>query len=146
MAVGDFNGDGKLDIAVANEGSNTVSIFLGNGLGGFATAVTYSTGGTEPESLAVGDFNGDGYLDLAVANYGSNNVSVLLGNGNGTFAAAKTFSSGGSGPDSLAVGDFNGDGKLDLAVANYGQRHRRRAPGQWHGRVRHGQDLLHRWQ
>ena len=48
MAVGDFNGDGRLDIAVANEGSNTVSIFLGNGLGGFATAVTYSTGGTNP--------------------------------------------------------------------------------------------------
>ena len=68
MAVGDFNGDGKLDLAVANYSSNTVGMLLGNGAGGFAAATTFSSGGTNPVSLAVGDFNGDGKLDLAVAN------------------------------------------------------------------------------
>ena len=120
VAVGDFNGDGKLDLAVANTNSNTVGVLLGNGSGGFAAVTTFSSGGTSPESVAVGDFNGDGRLDLAVANYNSSTVGVLLGNGSGGFSAATTFSSGGSEPDSLAVGDFNGDGKPDLAVANYG--------------------------
>ena len=68
MAVGDFNGDGKADLAVANLGSNNVAVLLGNGNGTFATAVTYASGGTAPFSVAVGDFNGDGKLDLAVAN------------------------------------------------------------------------------
>jgi hypothetical protein len=114
-AVGDFNGDGKMDLAVANEGSDNVSILLGNGDGTFQAAVNYGAG-TDPDSVAVGDFRGDGKLDLVVANYYSNNVSVLLGNGDGTFQAAVNY--GVSAPTSVAVGDFNGDGKLDLAVAN----------------------------
>ena len=118
MAVGDFNGDGKADLAVANYGSDNVSVLLGNGNGTFQAAVNYAAG-TSPHSVAVGDFNGDGKADLAVANYGSNNVSVLLGNGNGTFQAAVNYAAGTS-PCSVAVGDFNGDGKADLAVANYG--------------------------
>ena len=60
IAVGDFNGDGKLDLAVANSGNGTVSVLLGNGNGTFATDTTYSTGGTTPEAVAVGDFNKDG--------------------------------------------------------------------------------------
>ena len=68
VAVGDFNGDGNLDLAVANEVSGTVAVLLGNGNGTFAAATTFSTGGSDPDSLAVGDFNGDGKLDLAVAN------------------------------------------------------------------------------
>src|SRR5258708_4597907 len=100
--VGAFNGDGKLDLAVANASSNNVSIFLGNGDGTFQTVVNYPVG-SAPVSVAVGDFNGDGNLDLAVANFSSNNVSILLGNGNGTFQAATNYAAGAS-PISVAVG------------------------------------------
>jgi hypothetical protein len=118
VAGGDFNGDGKPDLAVANIQSNNVSVLLGNGDGTFQTAVNYPVGGS-PSSVAVGDLNGDGKLDLVVANSGSNTVSVLLGNGNGTFQAAINHAVGNS-PKSVAIGNFNGDGKLDLAVANPG--------------------------
>jgi hypothetical protein len=118
VAVGDFRGDGKLDLVVANDGSNNVSILLGNGDGTFQAAVNYGVGsGSAPTSVAVGDFNGDGKLDLAVANELSNNVSILLGNGDGTFQAAVNYGAG-STLFAVAVGDFNGDGKLDLAVAD----------------------------
>src|SRR6516225_6414802 len=93
VAVGDFNGDGILDLAVANEGSNNVSVLLGNGDGTFQAAVNY-TAANEPFSVAVGDFNGDGIQDLAVANESSNNVSVLLGRGDGTFQAPVNYSAG----------------------------------------------------
>ena len=116
IAVGDFNGDGKLDLAVASSARGSVSILLGNGDGTFQAAVEYLAV-SNPSSVAVGDFNGDGKLDVVVANSGSNNVSVLLGNGDGTFQNALDFNVGSS-PSSVAVGDFNGDGKLDLAVAN----------------------------
>jgi len=116
IAVGDFNRDGKLDLAVGNWTSNNVSVLLGNGDGTFQAAVDYATG-SEPESVAVGDFNGDGKLDLVISNGLSSNVSVLLGNGDGTFQAAVNYGTG-SDSSSVAVGDFNGDGKLDLAVSN----------------------------
>ena len=90
VAVGDFNGDGSLDLAVANKGSDNVSILSGKGDGTFRSAVNYTTG-SAPESVAVGDFNRDGKLDLAVGNSGSNNVSVLLGNGNGSFQTAVNY-------------------------------------------------------
>src|SRR5437870_1523303 len=80
VAVGDLNGDGKLDLAVANYDSTTVSVLLGNGDGTFRAPLTFGAG-SRPRSVAVGDFNRDGKLDLAVANYNSNTVSVLLGNG-----------------------------------------------------------------
>jgi hypothetical protein len=121
VAVGDFNGDGTLDLAVADTGYNGngqgVNVLLGNGDGSFQDA-RYFAAGNEPDSVAVGDFNGDGTLDLAVANYYSNTVSVLLGNGDGSFQAAVNYAAG-SLQSSVAVGDFNGDGALDLAVANY---------------------------
>src|SRR5215467_9061429 len=124
VAVGDFNGDGLQDLAVANheayEGPDGVSVLLGNGDGTFQTARSLGAG-SSPSSIAVGDFNRDGIQDLAVANngFGSNNVSVLLGNGDGTFQAAVNFGAGNN-PFYIAVGDFNGDGVQDLAVANYG--------------------------
>src|SRR5207248_1325674 len=111
-------GDGIPDLAVANKGSATVSILLGNGDGTFQAAQSYDAG-TSPQSLVVGDFNGDGHADLAVANdiIGAGTVSVLLGNGDGTLQAAQSYD-GGFRPWSVAVGDFNSDGVPDLAVAN----------------------------
>ena len=93
MAVGDFNGDGKQDLAVANESSDNVSILLGGGNGTFGAATNFAAG-SAPTSVAVGDFNGDGKQDLAMANANSNNVSILLANGNGTFGAATNFTAG----------------------------------------------------
>ena len=114
VAVGDFNGDGKLDLVAASGGA-TVSILLGTGTGSFGAKTDFGTGGAY--SVAVGDFNGDGTLDLAVANGDSATVSILLGTGTGSFGAKTDFGTG-IGPASVAVGDFNGDGRLDLAVAN----------------------------
>nr|NCR65247.1 hypothetical protein [Microcystis aeruginosa LL11-07] len=116
VTVGDFNGDGKSDLAVANRNSNNVSVLLGTGTGSFGTATNFTVG-SGPFSVTVGDFNGDGKSDLAVANNSSNNVSVLLGTGTGSFGTATNFTVGNS-PFSVTVGDFNGDGKSDLAVAN----------------------------
>jgi uncharacterized repeat protein (TIGR01451 family) len=118
IAVGDFNGDGKLDLAVANAGSDNLTILLGNGDGNFTATGSSPGTGNGPQSIGVGDFNGDGKLDLAVANYQSSNVTVLLGSGDGTFTPATSSPTVGCLPTSLAAGDFNGDGKLDLAVAN----------------------------
>jgi len=126
VATGDFNRDGKLDLAVVNSGGNNVSVLLGNGDGTFQSHVDYPTG-TQPSSVAIGDFNGDGKLDLAVANEncpsspcGVGSLSILLGNGDGTFQPAVDYATGGPAPYSVVVGDFNQDGKLDLAVANSG--------------------------
>ena len=120
VAVGDFNADGRPDLAVANRGSGNVSILLGNGGGGgtFQAAVNYAVG-SGPASVAVGDFNADGRPDLAVANADSNNVSILRGTGPGrpSFGAATNFAVG-SQPLSVVVGFFNADFRPDLAVAN----------------------------
>jgi len=125
VAIGDFDGDGVPDLAVANSGlggvppfeTGNISVLLGKGDGTFQSAVNFAAG-TNPFSVVVGDFNGDGVPDLAIANFGSNNISVLLGNGNGSFQEARNFSVG-IGPMSIATGDFNGDGVPDLAVANF---------------------------
>ncbi len=131
VATGDFNGDGKLDLAVDNYGctacsppvSGSVSVLLGNGDGTFQSAAKIAVG-PNPQSVAVADFNGDGKPDLAVANYGSTNVVVLLGNGDGMFQTAVSYGVGGTpappfaAAGVLAISDLNGDGKVDLAVAN----------------------------
>src|SRR5262249_8558076 len=115
VAVGDFNGDGNQDLAVANGGTANVSVLLGNGDGSFQAAQNFAAG-SRPGAVAGGDLHRDGKPALAVANRGSGNVSVLLGNGDGTFQPAQNFAAGAN-PISVAVGDFNGDGNPDLAVA-----------------------------
>jgi hypothetical protein len=111
VAVGDFNQDGKLDVAAVLV---DLQIFLGNGDGTFQPPINYPVG-SNPYSVAVADFNGDGKLDLAVANYLSSTVTVLFGNGDGTFETAATLNTE-MAPVFIAVGDFNGDHKPDLLV------------------------------
>ena len=115
-AVADFNGDGKLDVAVSNDNDQTVGVLLGNGDGTFQPARTYPSGAGLPQAIAVGDFNGDGKPDIVVANFGV--VGILLGNGDGTFQPVVTYSFGSGYGNSVAVADFNGDGKADLVVSN----------------------------
>jgi hypothetical protein len=116
IVQGDFNGDGKPDLATANHSSNNVSVLLGNGAGSFSGATNFSAD-QAPGSITIGDFNGDGKPDLATANNNSNNVSVLLGNGKGSFSTPANFPAA-KNPYAVTVGDFNGDGKSDLATAN----------------------------
>ncbi|MBZ5700809.1 MAG: FG-GAP-like repeat-containing protein [Acidobacteriia bacterium] len=123
IVTGDFNGDGKRDFAVSNFSDNTVSVFLGNGLGGFSAApgspFLLPGGEQGPVALGTADFNGDGKADLAVVNRTSNNVSILLGNGDGTFhAASGSPIAVGATPVALAAGDLNGDTRPDLAIVN----------------------------
>src|SRR6266571_5360264 len=119
VAVGDFNRDGRADLAVANYGggssSTAVAVLLGNGNGTFQAPVALTTG-RYPLWVEVGDLNGDGLQDLAVANFSADvaSVSVLLGNGDGTFQAARNTPVHGAA--CVAVGDFNLDGVQDLAV------------------------------
>jgi hypothetical protein len=119
VAVADFNGDGNLDIAVANRSSNDISVLLGKGNGTFATEVKYSagTGGPDPDSIVAADVNGDGKPDLIVADLGTHSVSVFINTGTGTFNAAVVYSVGNS-PTAVAVADLNGDGFPDIAVTN----------------------------
>jgi len=118
VAVGDFNGDGKPDLALANGGySGSISILSGNGDGTFQVP-SNPRGGSFYQSLTVADFNGDGRPDLAVVNTTSDDVSVLLSRGNGTFRASTRYGTE-SIPVSVAAGDFNGDGKPDLVVGNF---------------------------
>lgn len=121
VGIGDFNRDGKLDLAVAagNGGGGTqVSVLLGNGDGTFGSPVNYSTG-LNPDAVVAADFNKDGILDLAVLN-NIGSVSILLGNGNGTFRTHVDYSTGSFPNGNLVVADLNGDGNLDLAMANGG--------------------------
>jgi hypothetical protein len=125
VATADFNADGRLDLAVANVGTNTVSVLLGNGDGTFQPARTSGTG-FGPGSVMAGDLNGDGKTDLVTA---AGDLSVLLGKGDGTFQPPQTVVLPGQVPPgytgpyplgqsamSAALGDLNGDGKLDLVA------------------------------
>jgi Bacterial type II and III secretion system protein/FG-GAP-like repeat len=133
LATGSFTNSGHIDLAVADEGNDSVSVLLGNGNGTFQTRTDYATGNS-PIFVATGDFNQDGITDLAIANNGApsntntgNTITILFGQpnindstaGNGTFApgAARDFSVG-NGPTAIAVGDFNVDGMDDLAVTD----------------------------
>lgn len=128
LSIGDIDGDGKLDLVVANSGTNTVSVLrnistVGTlSINSFAAKVDFVTG-SAPYNVSIGDIDGDGKLDLAVANSGSNNVSILKNtsiNGiitSGSFASKVDFVCGAS-PYNVSIGDIDGDGKADLAVTN----------------------------
>jgi hypothetical protein len=118
VVVGDFNGDSRRDLAVANEFSDNVSILLGNAGGGL-TGPNNIAVGDAPASVAIGQFNGDSHPDLAVANTLTSNVSVLLGDGSGGFSGPTNFAVDVH-PYSVVVADFNGDSRRDLATANSG--------------------------
>jgi hypothetical protein len=133
-ATADVNGDGSLDIVIANQGRDDVTIYLGDGNGGFTDAGRVAVG-RSPLWVAAADFNGDGIPDLATANAGdtvgivksvispdpppagTGDVTVLLGLGGGRFAPPQHYAEGDS-DASLAVGDYDGDGVLDLAVVD----------------------------
>lgn len=128
MVVGDFNGDGKLDIAVADSLSTAdggsgwfLNVFPGFGDGTFGLPIKSSVTGAGGSGavLLAGDFNGDGILDLFATLNISNatDAVVLVGNGDGTFSAGASLFVPNASPVSATIGDFNGDGKLDVAIA-----------------------------
>lgn len=132
MITGDFNGDGKTDLAILNSGAgystSYVSVMLNNGDGSFAAPQTIPAytqgavgGDVVPGSMVAADFNGDGKMDLALVGglVSSDEVTILLGNGDGTFKPMGMGVGFGSSFNELATGDFNGDGIPDLVVANY---------------------------
>ncbi len=126
--AGDFNNDGKPDVAVMDSAENAINILLGNGDGTFTPGTTIFGVGNNPCilpdqpsncSLVVADFNHDGNADLAATSGADNTVIILLGHGDGTFTQANGSPiSVGSFPEAVRTGDFNSDGILDLAVAN----------------------------
>jgi hypothetical protein len=124
IAVADFNGDGRLDLAVANTVFGLgprVSVMLSNGDGSFQPP-QYFVAGANPRSVMAADFNGDGIADLVVTNFDlqySDTVTVLLGVGDGTFQQPPQSYTVGLSPIFIAIADINQDGLLDLAVANY---------------------------
>ena len=125
VAVGDFNGDGRLDVVTAQQLTDTVSVLLGHGDGTFARPLVFAASGQNftPQSLALGDVNGDGKLDLVIKSVSfldsdAFQVGVLLGNGDGTFQAPLLGAAQPDGSGDLALGDFNNDGRMDAAVAD----------------------------
>ena len=123
VATGDLNGDTKPDLVTANSGSNSASVLLGDGSGGFAPAAgsPFTTGPlfSFPYSVAIGDLNNDTKPDIVSSNYGTNNLTVLLGNGSGGFApAANSPFAAGTGPISVAIAKVNGGTRPDLLSAN----------------------------
>ena len=127
IVTGDFNADGNQDFAVASFAASNVSIFLGDGKGGFTAApnspIALPGGVLNPVAMVGGDFNANGQADLAVL--ANNNapstpgeVLILLGKGDGTFTIPAPATLVGNGPVALATGDFDASGSLDLAVVN----------------------------
>ncbi|CAF1421593.1 unnamed protein product, partial [Adineta ricciae] len=120
-ATGHLNGDGHLDLVVANHGSHSIGIFFGYSNGTFNKQIPYSTGVLSfPSFVNVFDMNNDTFLDVIVANYGTHSIGIFFGQGNGSFNDQITFSTGVSRPLSFAIGDLNSDQFVDIAIVNHG--------------------------
>jgi hypothetical protein len=117
VVTGDFDGDGDADVVQTNVLAGSLSIFLGDGRGGFA-APALQPAGVNPNFVVAGDLDGDGVLDLAVADTGANGVSILRGDGKGGFLPLGFLSV--PAPRNVAIGSLDGDGTPDLAVASGG--------------------------
>ena len=117
VALGDFNGDGIMDFAVADFLSDNILVMLGDGEGHLRLAATLPSG-SGPRSIVAGDFNHDGLMDLAVANFFSGDVTIFIGHGDGSFEDPQPIHLA-PGLSSLAVADFDSDGSLDLVAANF---------------------------
>jgi hypothetical protein len=118
LVEGDFDGDGKRDLAAGNFRSNTVTILRGRGDGSFVVPATNNVG-NGPANVTTSDLDGDGVLDAVIASGGSSNISVLRGKSDGTFENPKVYRVG-DGPNGVAIGDFNGDGHPDVASVDEG--------------------------
>jgi type II secretory pathway component GspD/PulD (secretin) len=123
IATGDLNRDGIVDLLVANQSSNNVTLLLGKGDGTFTAAPASPVAtGKSPSGIVAADFNGDNNLDFAVTNFDDNTVSIFLSDGSGGFTQAPgsplLLGGGAQGPVAIALADFNNDGKQDLAVVN----------------------------
>lgn len=122
IQIRDFDGDGKPDVAIANYGSNSISLFRNTSVGNTVSFAlkTDLISGINPNSLASADFDGDGKFEIVAANYGSNSISIfknLSTNGNLSFATKLDYSTGAN-PSKIAINDLNGDGQLDIVTAN----------------------------
>src|SRR5208337_3290836 len=115
LVTGDFNGDGRADLAAATADSHDIAVLLGNGDGTFQAPVRVWAGWAEPTCLVTGDFNGDHRPDLAAGIGGSNSIAVLLGGGDKRFAPAALSTTPHATP---VVADLNGDGTDDVLVIN----------------------------
>ncbi len=116
MTVGDFNGDGKDDVAINLPGFNAISIYYSKGDGTFYLATVLDPG-QEPGALVAGDFNGDGQIDLAVGLMLSQQACLFFNGGNGQFS--RSFFASGAEVVAMAAADLNNDGKLDLVIGNF---------------------------
>lgn len=116
VVAADFDVDGRIDLATANEQSGDVAVLLGRGSDDFAPALRFAAG-RSPSALAAADFDADGRLDLVAANSGSDELTLFAGRGDGTFAGPAHFATG-TGPVALALADFDGDRRLDVVTAN----------------------------
>ncbi|MBS0623152.1 MAG: VCBS repeat-containing protein [Verrucomicrobia bacterium] len=119
VVTGDFNGDGHLDIAAANNLDSTLSVYLGNGDGTFQNAQIFATQ-SYPWGMVVGDINHDGYLDLIVTNEGTDTYTLFTGRSNGIFNAPIHRSCADSLPTGVVLGHFDGDPHLDMAIGFVG--------------------------
>jgi len=117
LALGDLNGDGRLDVITGNFNTNTLTILTNNGSGGFGFFATLTVG-KEPGTPLAADVNGDGKVGIFAENYGANTITVLTNNGSGNLGSNATLVVG-SGPQNIVAVDVNNDGKLDLICANY---------------------------